>query len=153
MAAWIGDFLRDDSRADIRTKLARSGRDERHAFVIVGGLDALPPRLDSQLQFPALRGGYLNLHNWRRDEWTPAVRTAGLEHRTPYAMRHFFISEALAAGIPSYEVARLAGTSVIQIEATYAHLFGEHLERSRTALEAFDANSSEAFGRESGAAD
>jgi integrase len=99
------------------------------------------------LLFPALGGGHLNLHNWRRDEWNPAVRAAG-EHRTPYAMRHFFISEAIAAGIPSYEVARLAGTSVTQIEATYAHLFGEHLERSRSALEAFD---SAAYGRESGA--
>lgn len=29
----------------------------------------------------------------------------------------------------------MAGTSVTQIEATYAHLFGEHLERSRVALE------------------
>jgi integrase len=105
------------------------------------------------LLFPALRGGYLNLHNWRRDEWNPAVRAAGLEHRTPYAMRHFFISEAIAAGIPSYEVARLAGTSVLQIEATYAHLFGEHLERSRAALEAFDASSSGTYGRETGAVD
>jgi len=68
-------------------------------------------------------------------------------------MRHFFISEAIAAGIPSYEVARLAGTSVIQIEATYAHLFGEYLERSRTALEAFDEQHSEAYGRGTGAVD
>jgi hypothetical protein len=52
---------------------------------------------------------------------------------------------------PSYEVARLAGTSVTQIEATYAHLFGECLERSRTALEAFDSANSEAFGRGTGA--
>jgi len=36
---------------------------------------------------------------------------------------------------------------VTQIEATYAHLFGEHLERSRSALEAFDANNSEAYGQ------
>jgi hypothetical protein len=42
---------------------------------------------------------------------------------------------------------------VIQIEATYSHLFGEHLERSRTALEAFDVSSSGAYRRESGAAD
>jgi hypothetical protein len=68
-------------------------------------------------------------------------------------MRHFFISEAIAAGIPSYEVARMAGTSVIQIEATYAHLFGEHLERSRTALEAFDEQNAGTYGRELGATD
>jgi hypothetical protein len=92
----------------------------------------------------ALRGGHLNLDNWRRDEWNLAVRAAGLEHRTPYAVRHFFISEAIAAGIPSYEVARLAGTSVTQIEPTYAHLFGEHLERSRPALEAFDSEANRA---------
>jgi hypothetical protein len=62
----------------------------------------------------------------------------------PRTQRHFFISDAIAAGIPSYEVARLAGTSVTQIEATYAHLFGEHLERSRAALEAFDSEANRA---------
>jgi hypothetical protein len=37
--------------------------------------------------------------------------------------------------------------SVVQIEGTYAHLFGEHLERSRRALDAFDARNSEAYGQ------
>jgi hypothetical protein len=36
---------------------------------------------------------------------------AGLEHRTPYAMRHTFASFAIAAGIPTFEIARMMGTT------------------------------------------
>jgi integrase len=49
-------------------------------------LAEVPPRVVTPLLFPGPRAGHLNLHNWRRDEWTPAVRAAGLEHRTPYAL-------------------------------------------------------------------
>jgi hypothetical protein len=38
LATWVSDFLHDDANADLREKLARSGADERHAFVIVGTL-------------------------------------------------------------------------------------------------------------------
>jgi hypothetical protein len=41
VASWLGDFLHDDSRADLRQKLARSGAAERHAFVIVSGLSGV----------------------------------------------------------------------------------------------------------------
>jgi hypothetical protein len=41
LAVWLGDFLHDDSRADLRQKLARSGAAERHAFVIVSGLSGV----------------------------------------------------------------------------------------------------------------
>ena len=38
LATWLSEFLAHDRRADVRRKLARSGADERHAFVVVSGL-------------------------------------------------------------------------------------------------------------------
>jgi hypothetical protein len=50
------------------------------------------------------------------------VKGAGLEHRTPYALRHTFASFAIAAGVPLFELSRFMGASVEQIGRTYGHL-------------------------------
>jgi integrase len=74
-------------------------------------LEALPPRLDTPLLFPAPHGGVLNLNNWRRRVWGPAIEAAGI--RKParvYDLRATFASDALAAGASIHAVARTMGT-------------------------------------------
>jgi integrase len=86
-------------------------------------LDALPPRLDSRYLIPARRGGPFDLANFRRREWSPAVEAAGV--RTPariYDLRSTFASNALAAGVSVFELARIMGTSVAMIERSYGTL-------------------------------
>jgi len=100
-------------------------------------LDAMPTRIDTPLVFPGRQGRHLNLHHFRLNDWTPAVAAAGLEHRPPYALRHTYASWAIAAGIGLFELSRLMGTSVEQIDHTYGHLLPDSLDRARTALESF----------------
>jgi integrase len=64
-------------------------------------LEGLTPRLDTRLLFPASRGGPMALSPWRNREWQPAVRAAGIEHRTIYALRHTYASLSIAAGVGS----------------------------------------------------
>jgi integrase len=111
----------------------------------------LPARIDTKIVFPGARGGHLNLNMWRRNEWTPAVKAAGLEHRPPYALRHSYAAWAIAAGIGLFELARMMGTSVEQIDRTYGHMLPDSIDRARTALEAFNgqslADAKDSFGR------
>jgi integrase len=107
-------------------------------------LDGLPPRLDTRLLFPGTRGGPLALSPWRNREWTPAVRAAGLEHRTIYALRHTYASMSIAAGVSLFELSRLMGTSPAMIDRTYGHMLPDALDRARSALDAFVSGQSRA---------
>ncbi len=61
----------------------------------------------NKLVFPAQRGGYLDLHNFRNREWKPAQVSAGIEPlRRIYDLRHTFATYALRAGISTFELSR-----------------------------------------------
>jgi integrase len=103
-------------------------------------LDAVPPRLDARYIFAARRGGPFDLNNFRRREWIPAIKASGV--RLPariYDLRSTFASNALAAGISVFELARVMGTSVHMIERHYGTLIeGAGADITRR-LDAFDA--------------
>ena len=103
-------------------------------------LDAIPPRLASPLLFPAPEGGLLNLDNWRRRVWGPAIEAAAIP--TPariYDLRSTFASDALAAGVGIHTLARIMGTSVRMIERHYGTLLDGAMESIAGRLDALDA--------------
>jgi integrase len=113
-------------------KTSRSRRRVPLSARAEAALDAVAPRLDSRLPFPAARGGHINLHYWRSREWRPALVAAGVTMRRIYDLRHTAISHWLAAGLGSFEVARFMGTSVRMVDLTYGHLVsGSELEARR----------------------
>jgi integrase len=100
-------------------------------------LDEHTTRLDTRVLFPAARGGPLALSPFRHREWNPALRAAGVEHRSPYALRHTFASFSIAAGVSLFELSRLMGTSPAMLDRTYGHMLPDALDRARSALDAF----------------
>jgi integrase len=90
----------------------------------LAALDQLPPEsTGSALVFPAERGGYLDLHNFRNRNWKPAQVAVGIEpFRRIYDLRHTFATFALRAGLSTFELSRYMGASLTMIDRHYGHL-------------------------------
>jgi hypothetical protein len=108
----------------------------------------MPPRLDTPLLFSARAGGLLILDNFRRREWAAAVEASG--GRRPariYDLRATFASNALAADVSVFELARVMGTSVRMIERHYGALLDGASAGIASRLDAFEAAQNEAKER------
>jgi integrase len=107
---------------------------------VLEALDARPPRLHTRLLFPAPRGGYIDLERFRHREWTPALRAAGILHRSIYTCRHTFATWAIDGGrIPIPQLATIMGTSIRELEDTYFRWLHRTDDALRAALDAYDA--------------
>jgi integrase len=103
-------------------------------------LDEIPPRLDTPLIFPAPRGGTMDINHFRSRMWAPAIEAAAI--RKPariYDLRSTFASDALAAGVPVFTLARIMGTSVRMIERHYGTLLDGAGAGIADVLDALDA--------------
>lgn len=139
----------DERRASIervhsqgRTKpCKKSDRQRRRAPLRAKVLEALekhPRRIDTRLVFPGHDGDYLKLPTFRLRHWTPALRAAGIDHRSVYTTRHTFAAWSIAAGVQLFYLSRIMGTSVSMIDQTYGHLVDDSEDYLRGLLDTYD---------------
>jgi len=87
-----------------------------------------------------VRGGYLDLHNFRTRAWKPAQRAAGIQPlRRVYDLRHTFATFALRAGISTFDLSRYMGTSLAMIDRHYGHLARDGRDHAIRLLDAYRA--------------
>lgn len=84
--------------------------------------------------------------SWNQGEvncWLRALRAVTTragepirDHITPYSFRDLYISELLMIGVEPFKVAKMAGTSLKEIDRTYGHFFNHDLAEAQERLAA-----------------
>ncbi len=134
-------------------ELAKTDRSRRQVPLTrraLAGLDQIAPQVITPLLFTAPAGGLINLDNFRRREWAPAIEASGVAQPARiYDMRATYASESIAAGVGSDELARVMGTSVAMIEEHYGVLLGGAVAAIAARQDAYDADQDRAITRPS----
>src|SRR6266568_5958900 len=108
--------------------------------IALDAIEQQPSQPWSPLLFPAERGGYLDLHNFRNRYWKPAQRAVGIEPLCRiYDLRHTFATFALRAGISTFDLSRYMGASLTIIDRHYGHLARDGREHAIKLLDALNA--------------
>ena len=153
-AEWASVERRDIDRVrrvlSVRgTKTQRSKREVPLTTSALAAVDSLPARLDTPYVFAGPKGGPFDFANFGKRDWHSAIKSAGIAKPARlYDLRSTFASNALAAGVTVYELARIMGTSVRMIELHYGALLDTANESLLDRLETFGAL--EGHGREAG---
>ena len=103
----------------------------------MGAVEQAEEWSDGPLLFPAAMGGHINLDNWRRRVWYPALDRVGLERRPPYSLRHTFATLALAAGASIEWISRYMGHA--DIRTTLRHYIRFLPETETRTLDRLDS--------------
>jgi integrase len=78
-------------------------------------------RNPESLVFPSPEGNYQRQSNFTRREWKTTRKKAGLPSVVFHDLRHFFVSHARNAGLPSAVTEQLAGHSDERTHRGYTH--------------------------------
>lgn len=93
---WFGESVTRGVRKTTKTNKARTVILTSKVSTML--LARKPDKCDPEsLVFPALQGGEINDHTFRRRAWKSVLSKIGVLYRKPYACRHTAISHALAS--------------------------------------------------------
>jgi integrase len=148
-AARVAYVRRAFSKGTLRcTKTEASVRAVPLQAIALAALDHLPTQTQTSLLFPTVRGGYLDLHNFRNRNWKAAQLAAGIEPlRRIYDLRHTFATFALRAGISTFDLSRYMGASLTMIDRHYGHLARDGREHAIRLLDTLNQSAVDVRGR------